>query len=200
MRRPSSLLSVLALVLVASLGLGCAQLPGMLFEHPAPALHAEGPGTLFESAEAAAVDALTYAYLQAREAGDTERMRGGTIFAVGEGFSYADIHVASSITGYRVGYSLHPQDVARFQMYPLVDDHDVNRVNERASLADRRSIRVTDPLHRPLYVLHPSLAIRAYRAGNRSSVLVAQLGSAREPSLYAGNSAPPRAADSGFAR
>ncbi len=43
-------------------------------------LHARGPGALFTSVEAAAVDALIYAYLQARESRDTERIRGGTIY------------------------------------------------------------------------------------------------------------------------
>jgi len=187
--RPSTAPLIPALFLTALLGLGCAQLmqiPAALAGKP-PDLAAQGPETVFESAQAAAIDALTYAYLQACAARDTERMRGGTIYAVGEGFSYGEIHVANPGSVHRVEYTLQPQDVARFQMYPIVADYDINRVNERASLADRRSVRISDPLHRPLYILHPSLAIRAVRGEARRSVEIANLRSAAQPVLVADN-------------
>ncbi len=155
---------------------GCAQMGNFLAGlDTRPQLEAWGPGTVFPSIEAAAVDALVYTYLQASNANDTERMRAGTIYRVDTGYSYGEIHVASSLLEYRIAYPLKPQDVARFHMYPFATDRDVNRGNERTSQADRRSVAVTDPLHRPLFILHPSLVIREYRGRNDEVLAVADL-------------------------
>ena len=64
--------------------------------------------------------------------------------------------------------------MARFQMYSLALKGDGIRA-ERASRADRRSVSVTDPLHRPLFILHPSLVIREYRGRDHDVVAVADL-------------------------
>ena len=191
MRTPS----ILILALTALLGLGCAQssqLPsdvvGALKTAPF-ALEARGPGAVFDSAEAAAVDALTFCHLQAEKTGDMERMRAGTIQRSGTGYTYSEIHVANPLDQRRIEYLFAPQDVARFHVYPLHTDHDVNRTSERLSTKDRRSVSVIDPLHRSLYVLHPSLTIRAYRGIESKAVEVASLrGPARGwewPSLFA---------------
>ncbi len=169
------------LVLTTWLGLGCAQLPQLpsgfvgAFENPPLELEARGPGSTFDSVEGAAVDALTYCYLQARAAGDPERMRAGTIRRSGAGFTYDEIHVANPLDQRRIKYVFRPEDVARFHVYPPHANHDVNRRSERLSTRDRRSVSVIDPLHRPLYVLHPSLEIRAYRGAQGETVEVASL-------------------------
>ena len=191
MRNPS----VLILALMTLLGLGCAQLPQLpldfaaAFKNPPLELEARGPGSVFDNIEAAAVDALTFCYLQARKAGDMERMRAGTIERSGAGYSYSEIHVANPMAQRRIEYLFAPQDVARFHVYPPHTDRDVNRASERLSAKDRRSVIVIDPLHRPLYVLHPSLAIRAYHGANSEAVKVASLrGPARGrtwPSIFA---------------
>ena len=191
MRIPS--ISILALTTL--LALGCAQLPQLssdfvtAFQNPPLELEARGPGSVFDSIEAAAVDALTFCYLQARETGDMARMRAGTIERSGAGYTYGEIHVANPRAQRKIEYLFGPQDVARFHVYPPHTDHDVNRVSERLSAKDRRSVRVIDPLHRPLYVLHPSLEIRAYLGVDREVVEVASLrGPARDwrwPSLFA---------------
>jgi len=191
MRNPSTPI----LVLMTLLGLGCAQLPQPSPEfvaalEPRPLeLHARGPGTEFDSVDAAAVDALTYCYLQARETGDTNRMRAGTIEPSGSGFTYREIQIANPMTQRRIEYVLAPQDVARFHVYPPHRDRDLNRLNERLSTTDWRSVSVVDPLHRSLYVLHPSLAIRAYRGGDHEAVEVASLRSPQRawewPSFFA---------------
>ena len=124
--------------------------------------------------------------LRARNANETERMRAGTIYRVDTGYSYGEIHAASSLLAYRIAYPLKQQDVARFQMYPHASDHDVNRGNERATQADRRSVAVTDPLHRPLFILHPSLVIREYRGRNDEVVAVADLRRPKRVILIAG--------------
>lgn len=189
MRIPPTLLMTLGVTATALLGLGCAQLPQMLAtpDRETPVLEARGPGAVFSSIEAAAVDALTYSYLQGREARDGELMRGGTIHAVGTGYSYGDIHVAKPLSTHRITYALGRQDVARFQIYPRVGNRDVNRANERPSQRDRRSVSVTDPLHRPLYILHPSLAIREYRGEGQPSTEVANLRSPSQLLSLAGN-------------
>jgi hypothetical protein len=177
MRNPS----IPILALTTLLALGCAQLPTLssdfvaAFKTPPLELEARGPGSVFDSIEAAAVDALTFCYLQARETGDDGLMRAGTIEPSGAGYTYHEIHLAKPMTQRRIEYVLAPRDVARFHVYPPHTDRDVNRLNERLSSTDWRYVSVIDPLHRSLYVLHPSLEIRAYRGANRDVVEVASL-------------------------
>ena len=204
MRSDSPLLLTTILALAAVLGLGCAQvsqappLAVTTFDRPPLAvttfgageagLEAQGPGTVFSSIEAAAVDALTYAYLSGQAAHSTELMRGGTIHAKNGGYSYSVIHVAKPSSAHRVTYTLKSQDVARFATYPQDLNRDVNRTNERPSMVDRRAVSFTDPLHRPLYILHPSLAIREYRGDDHELAEVANLRRpSRVPGFLAGN-------------
>ena len=167
----------LALIASAPLGLGCAQRPQLLAARKTDPIkiEARGPGTVFASIGAAAVDALTYAYLQAQAAHHTELMRAGTIYATRGGYSYGEIHVAKPSSAFRVTYTLKPQDVARFVIYPQARDRYVNRANERASRLTRHSMEVIDPLHRPVYILHPSLVIREYRGEDHEPTEVADL-------------------------
>jgi hypothetical protein len=198
MRNPSIPMRALMapiLTLTALMGLGCAQLPQLspdfaaALKPPPLEVEARGPGAVFGSIEAAAVDALAHCYLQARAAGDMERMRAGTIQRSRAGYSYSEIHVASPLTPRKIEYVFAPQDVARFHVYPPHTDRDVNHSSERLSAKDWRSVSVIDPLHRSLYVLHPSLVIRAYRGADSEAVEVASLrGPAREwewPSPFA---------------
>jgi hypothetical protein len=181
-------LRFIGLGLIVTLAIsGCAQsghFPAGLDTRPQ--LEAWGPGTVFPSIEATAVDALVYTYLQASNAIDTERIRAGTIYRVDTGYSYGEIHVATSVFKHQIDYPLKQRDVARIHMYPVVTDRDVNRGNERASQADRRSVAVTDPLHRSLFILHPSLVIREYRGRNYETVEVADLRHPKEGTLFAG--------------
>jgi hypothetical protein len=142
---------------------------------------------LFTSVEAAAVDALTYAYLQARESRDTARIRGGTIYPVGDRYSYGEIQLGAPLIPHRISYRFGPHEVARFHAYPVYRDLRANRANERLSREDRRSVSVIDPLHRPLYVLHPSLAIRAYSGEESQRAEVANLHQQEQTPLLAGN-------------
>ena len=166
---------------------GCAPMSHLLAAPNSKSqLDARGPGMVFPSIEAAAVDALVYTYLRASDERDTERMRAGTIYSVDTGYSYGEIHVARNLLAYQIAYPLKPQDVARFHMYPFATGYDVNRENERASRADRRSVAVTDPLHRPLFILHPSLVIREYRGRDDEVVTVADLRRPKRVILVAG--------------
>jgi len=152
-----------------------------------PPLRARGPGALFASIEAAAVDALTYAHLQALEARDTARIRGGTIYTVDGRYSYGQIQPGNPLTPHRISYHFGPHEVARFHAYPVYQNPLTNRANERPSRADRRSVGFTDPLHRPLYVLHPSLTIRVYRGEGFERAEVANLRHPERVPLFAGN-------------
>jgi hypothetical protein len=174
-------------LVVALATLGCAQMGHLLADlYTRPQLEAWGPGTVFPSVETAAVDALIYTYLQARDARDIQRMRAGTIYSVDAGYSYGEIHVASDLLPYQIDYPLKQRDVARFQMYPITSGRAVNRRNEQADQRDRRSVAVTDPLHRPLFILHPSLVIREYRGRDDEVVMVADLRRAKQVILVAG--------------
>jgi len=177
-------LLALALSQTASAADGDALAAAGAIQHPAAevaleegsrALHARGPGAWFAGIEEAALDALTFAYLQALEARDTGRMRAGTIYSIDHGYSYGPILPAHSRAPHRIRYRFGPREVARFHVYPVFRDIHVNRGNERLSAADRRSVSVFDPLHRPLYVLHPSLVIRVYRGEASEPVEVADL-------------------------
>ncbi len=182
-------LRFIGLGLIVALGTsGCAQMGHFLAAlDTRPQLEAWGPETVFPSVETAAVDALIYTYLQASNGQDTERMRAGTIYSVDAGYSYGEIHVASGLLAYQIDYPLKQQDVARVHMYPLATELDVRRTNERATQADRRSVAVTDPLHRPLYILHPSLVIREYRGRDDEVVAVADLRHPKRVILVAGD-------------
>jgi hypothetical protein len=184
----------LTLPLTAWLGLGCAQVPPLraAFQSAPPHLEAQGPGTVFGGVECAVVDALIYAYRQAQKARDG-RMRGGTIHAAGGGYSYDEIVVAGRRDPNRISYPLKPQDVARFHVYAPVRNVNGIRISERPTKEDRRSVRFVDPLHRPLYVLHPSLAIRAYHSEDHEIVEVANLRRPAQPQrVAAAVPAPPR--------
>jgi hypothetical protein len=185
----SPALSAGVLTLTALLGIGCAHAPQLLASlgaTPLAQLEARGPGTVFASIDDAAVDALTHAFLQARAAGDAERMRGGAIYRTGAGYSYRDPHVAGHLRPHRITHGLRSRDVARFLVYPRVVRHEVNRANERISLTDRRSVDIVDPLHRPVYILHPSLIIRAYHGNDREAREVATLGAPALAQLVVG--------------
>jgi hypothetical protein len=151
------------------------------------ALHARGPGALFASAEAAAIDALAYAYLQGVEARDLARTRGGTISTVGSHYNYGKIQLGNPLTPHRIDDRFGPHEVARFHADPVSRDIPTNRANERLSRADRRSVRIVDPLHRPLYVLHPSLAMCAYSGEGSQRVEVANLRHRERTPSFAGN-------------
>ena len=146
-------------------------------------LQALGPGAVFPTIEDAAVDALSYTYLRASEENDTERMRAGTIYSVDTGYSYGEIHAAKNMRKEKILYPLKRQDVARFHMYPFAF-----RKYEKVSQADRRSVNVTDPLHRPLFVLHPSLVIREYRGRDHQTLEVANLRHWKPGALFAQHS------------
>jgi len=102
-------------------------------------------------------------------------------------YSYGEIQRGTPGTPHRISYRFRPGDVARFHAYPVYKNTLSNRTNERLSRGDRRSVGFIDPLHRPLYVLHPSLAIRAYRGEGSQQVEVTDLRRQKRAPLLADN-------------
>jgi hypothetical protein len=64
--------------------------------------------------------------------------------------------------------------VAHFQHYPAANAGPRSQVYERHSRQQRRVVDELDPLHRPSYLLTPSLRVVAYR-GQGEEPEVAQL-------------------------
>jgi hypothetical protein len=102
------------------------------------------------------------------------------------GFSYGEIQVAGPLLPSQLQLALKPQDVARFVIYYRTGRREEDRANERPSPADRRFVRFVDSLHRPLYILHPSLVIRVYRGEDAARVDVADLRRPAQALMVAG--------------
>ena len=179
----------IALVLIAlatiAMTPGCAGLRPTQ-QQDAISLAPRGPGFVFQSIEDAAVDALAFSYLDARRSGQRDLMYGGAIVQVGGGFSYREVRTADEESAAQVRIKLGQADVARFHAYPQSEDRRLNRLNERISRKDRRSVDLIDPAHRPLFVLTPKLAVRVYRGAELPVVEVANLRRLDTTSLLAG--------------
>jgi Domain of unknown function (DUF4329) len=122
---------------------------GFVLSADAVAEAPSGPGTVFESVEAAAADALTFA---AAHKGDSRREWGGAISRVDGGFSY-EAPTPGSKAGVRL--SLGSEHVAWYYTHGP-RDAETDRLNEDVSRRDRQMVDRVDPQHRPLFVLTPS--------------------------------------------
>ena len=173
-------------VAVAATALGCAT--ETRSRHLA-AYETRGPGTVFPTIEMAAIDGLAYSYKAGEQIRREHRARGGTIIRVEGGYTYAEREVAHHAAPMQLTYRLGPEDVAHFRVYPRTHDNHLNRSNERVSRIDRHVVDLTDPAHRPLYVLTPKLMVREYRGQQQGVTEIVDLGAsdlsealaAREP-------------------
>jgi hypothetical protein len=140
-------------------------------------IQASGPGAVFDSVEAAALDALRYAHREATLT-DRQSLRVGVIHRVENGYSYAAAKrsaVSSPWMPHRVRYRLRAIDVARYVIPPRSRQAHINRSNEAPTRKEKRIVDELDPEHRPLYQLTPSLNVVRYHQGGRTTV-VANLG------------------------
>jgi hypothetical protein len=144
-----------------------------------------GPGATFATLEAAVVDALAHARLEAKRTHTLHLLRGGTITRTDGGFTYGPLTVASPESPTRIEYALRPSDVARFHAYPRSSPSE-NMRNENPSRKDRSSVDDQDPLHRPVFVLTPRLLVKAYYGETQPVTLVADLGTWNPELLIAG--------------
>ena len=136
---------------------------------PNDRIRAEGPGAVFDSIQAAALDALTDAHLTATPR-DRQRLRVGTIHRVDNGYSYTAPRRAGTSTPLMrqsVRYRLRSIDVASYVIQPSSGEARSNRSNEMPSEEEKRIVDELDPAHRPLYLLTPSLDVMRYSHGGQ---------------------------------
>ena len=133
-----------------------------------------GPGHVFSSLDAAAVDAMAWSVTDARRTAKEGRMYGGAITAVEGGFTYEEPTVASPVRPLDIRYKIDRMDVARFHVYPKAYDMRESRAREHVTRWDRKSVDHADPRHRPIYFLTPSLIVKVYH-GVHSSLPVQEV-------------------------
>lgn len=137
-------------------------------------LRAQGPGAVFDTVEAAAIDALSYAHLEETL---TERrsLRVGVIHRVENGYSYTPAKRSSNSsprTACSVRYQLGANDVARYLIPPHSRHARINRYNEEPTAKEKQIVDELDPAHRPLFQLTPSHNIVSYYYGGQTAVLL----------------------------
>lgn len=121
---------------------------------------------VFETPEAAAIDALAHALELAKRSADRGRFYIGTIYRTAGGYGYRaprasrrDVWAGRAPT---LRFALHPDDVATYVLHPRSGSNDLDRANERPNASQRRLVDELDPMARPLYVLTPSLRVLRY--------------------------------------
>ena len=146
-----------------------ASVPGAAL--PEASLSSRGPGTVFPALEQAVYDALAYAHTLGEQKRARTRVRAGTIRRVEGGFTYDEVHVARRDRPDSVRYALGRDDVAHFAVYPSVLDRQRDAIAERHSERDQSNVDHKDPLHRPHYLLTPSLRVVVYEGEGREREL-----------------------------
>jgi hypothetical protein len=147
------------------------------FAQPELEVDPRGPGALFASIEAAAVDGLAWSHELQRAARNQRLSRGGTVFAVDGGYTYGELVVAHPATPDKLELKLGKSAVAHFHTYPS-QGRRVDRTNESHSRADRWVVDRIDSKQRPSYILTPSLRVVAYHGRGKlrtADVFVASL-------------------------
>jgi hypothetical protein len=137
-------------------------------------LRAQGPGTVFETVEAAAIDALSYAHLE-ETLTQRRSLRVGVIQRVENGYSYTAAKrssTSSPLTASSVRYRLRSNDVARYIIPPHSGKARIDRYNEEPTRKEKKIVDELDPAHRPLFQLTPSHNIVSYRYGGHTNVLL----------------------------
>lgn len=122
----------------------------------------QGPGTVFDSVEAAAIDGLAFAHMRQLESRNKRVSRGGAVVAVKSGFTYGNLDVAKPGSPDRIRLRLPKKALAHFHTYPTQNSR-ADRSNESHSRGDRALVDYRDSQHRPSYVLTPSLRVVLYR-------------------------------------
>jgi len=122
----------------------------------------QGPGTVFESVEAAAIDGLAFAHSRQLESRNKRVSRGGAVVPVKGGFTYGELDVAKPGAPDMIRLRLPKSALAHFHTYPT-QNSGADRLNESHSKADRALVDYRDSQKRPSYVLTPSLRVVLYR-------------------------------------
>ncbi len=115
----------------------------------------QGPGTVFPSLTAAAVDALHFVEQQ----GPSTRAQGGTIVRTAGGYTYQEPKVGRHD---EINVTLTSDTVAWFFARRYVRPSDRTRRDERLSLEARWMVDRVDPQKRPVFLLTPGRKILTY--------------------------------------
>lgn len=183
-----------AILLATLASFGCASPFGPPSGDAAPspavdttALAPLGPGAVFPTIEAAALDALAWSHLSSRDRIVSERrLRGGAIEAVDGGFSYREPVEAAPRAGL-IRYPLTRRDVAHFRHYPA-GAFDVSFETRRAIEREaRRTVERRDPATRPLFYMTPDRFVRVVEveAGGARTLARAEWGARADATTLA---------------
>ncbi|MFK7898469.1 MAG: hypothetical protein AB8G23_21735 [Myxococcota bacterium] len=139
-----------------------------------PPVSPQGPGAVFFTLEAAALDALRFA------SGDKNvrargRFQGGTIFQVDGGFSYRVPSLSRgtvwSLAAPVVRFEYGGAGVASYVVHPRSGRASLDRANEGLQSATRRRIERSDSQGRPLFLLTPKGRVIRYSPGEKAEVI-----------------------------
>ncbi len=136
-------------------------------------VRADGPGAVFPSVQAAALDALANAHLTATPH-EKLRLRVGAIHRVDHGYSYTAPRRAaatSPLMHQSVRHRLSPIDVASYVIPPRSGTWPAPRADEIPVRKAQRIVDELDPAHRPIYLLTESLDVVSYRYGEQTRVV-----------------------------
>ena len=125
----------------------------------AETLASRGPGTIFPTVAAAAVDALHFASVEQRS---SRHERGGSIVRASGGYTYSE-PTRGGIE--RLDITLSADAVAWFVARRDVLPSRRTRADERLSLQARRMVDQVDPQGRPVFVMTPGKKILTYNDG-----------------------------------
>ena len=154
------------LFLTLTFAVGCASTQPHATGNPV-----QGPGTLFSTIQEAAVDGLAWSMRDARRDAHTPRLRIGVVRKVEGGYTYDEPGVAPRSRPTRLEYKLGQDAVAHFQHYPTRERGHSARVFESHTAYQRSVVDEIDPLHRPSFLLTPSLRVVEYRGGTTEPVV-----------------------------
>ena len=130
--------------------LALAMASGAMAEEPESAT--TGPGAVFDSLDAAAIDALMFAHRTLR----LGRAQGGAIFVTDGGFSYGPM-VRATRDGFQL--TLRTGDVGWFYADNYQRPTFGDRQPKFLTRESRSMVSEVDPYHRPLYLLSPGMKV-----------------------------------------
>jgi hypothetical protein len=136
-------------------------------------VRAQGPGAVFPSVQAAALDALANAHRTATPR-DRECLRVGAIQRVANGYAYSPPRRAATtnpLMHQSVRHQLHPDDVASYVIPPRSAERRSSRSHAVRVRGIQHVVDELDPAHRPIYVLTGSLDVISYSHGERTRVV-----------------------------
>lgn len=139
----------------------CIGLASVASADDATRFEPRGPGAVFATVEAAAIDGLAFAHREQRQSDNARLSRGGAIRAVAGGFTYDALVAGTDSSPDELTLVLSQDVVAHFHTYPK-QNPSIDRLNESHSAADRAVVDELDRLARPSYVLTPSLRVVGY--------------------------------------